>query len=217
MKYRDEILQPPLRLSAYKMEGKPKILWTNPKSEEIISFYPIFLCILQTLYSISDYIQQNCHFLVTTLYNLNLTCQHIQLKENLNYWKQTTNLKKFCTFILYFCVFMDFNCDVVKRNVHVCLGCTKTWNPGISTFCICDHLMYAFCIQTHPYYCMIYLSAWRSPWFYLAMFVSGIMSTHWGVDILFLLCPASHLVSRHFRQQFLSYLYQIWHAGLLGQ
>ena len=27
---------------------------------------------------------------------------------------------------------------------------------------------------------------------------------------------ASHLVSRHFRQQFLSYLYQIWHAGLLG-
>ena len=39
---------------------------------------------------------------------------------------------------------------------------------------------------------------------------------HWGVDILFLLFPASHLVSRHFRQQFLSYLYQIWHAGLLG-
>ena len=39
---------------------------------------------------------------------------------------------------------------------------------------------------------------------------------HWGVDILFSLFPASHLVSRHFRQQFLSYLYQIWHAGLLG-
>ena len=28
--------------------------------------------------------------------------------------------------------------------------------------------------------------------------------------------PASQLVSIHFRQQFLSYLYQIWHAGLLG-
>ena len=28
--------------------------------------------------------------------------------------------------------------------------------------------------------------------------------------------PPSHLVSRHFRQQFLSYLYPIWHAGLLG-
>ena len=39
---------------------------------------------------------------------------------------------------------------------------------------------------------------------------------HWGVDILFLLFPPSHLVSRHFRQQFLSYVYQIWHAGLLG-
>ena len=77
MKYRDEILQLPLRLSAHKMEGKPKILRINPKSEEIISFYPIFLCILQTLYSISDYIEQNCHFLVTTLYNLNLTYQHI--------------------------------------------------------------------------------------------------------------------------------------------
>ena len=40
-------------------------------------------------------------------------------------------------------------------------------------------------------------------------------------DITVLCClgvrrPASHLVSRHFRQQFLSYLYQIWHAGLLG-
>ena len=35
------------------------------------------------------------------------------------------------------------------------------------------------------------------------------MSTHWGVDILFLLFPASHLVSRHFRQQFLSYLYNL--------
>ena len=53
-----------------------------------------------------------------------------------------------------------------------------------------------------------------------------IMSTHWGGGhIIFAfsaVCrpasrrPASHLVSRHFRQYFLSYLYQIWHAGLLG-
>ena len=28
---------------------------------------------------------------------------------------------------------MDFYCDVVKRNVHVWLGCTKTRNPGIGT------------------------------------------------------------------------------------
>ena len=33
---------------------------------------------------------------------------------------------------------------------------------------------------------------------------------HWGVDILFLLFPPSGVT------QFLSYLYQIWHAGLLG-
>ena len=44
---------------------------------------------------------------------------------------------------------------------------------------------------------------------------------HWGGGhIIFAFSavrrPASHLVSRHFRQQFLSYLYQIWHAGLLG-
>ena len=90
MKHRDEILQPPLHLSAHIMEGKPKILGTNPKSEEIISFYPIFLCILRTC---SDYVQQNCHVLVTVIYNLNLACQHKKL--------EITNLKKFCNFISY--------------------------------------------------------------------------------------------------------------------
>ena len=65
MKYRDEILQPPPRLSAHIMEGKPKISGTNPKPEEITSFYPILLCILHTLYSTSDYVEQNCHVLVT--------------------------------------------------------------------------------------------------------------------------------------------------------
>ena len=38
----------------------------------------------------------------------------------------------------------------------------------------------------------------------------------WTYYFCFFRRPASHLVSRHFRQQFLSYLYQIWHAGLLG-
>ena len=38
----------------------------------------------------------------------------------------------------------------------------------------------------------------------------------WTYYFCFFRHPASHLVSRHFRQQFLSYLYQIWHAGLLG-
>ena len=37
----------------------------------------------------------------------------------------------------------------------------------------------------------------------------------WTYYFCFFRRPVSHLVSRHFRQQFLSYLYQIWHAGLL--
>ena len=48
MKYCDEILQLPLPLSAHIMKEKLKILKIYPKSKEIISFYPIFLCILQT-------------------------------------------------------------------------------------------------------------------------------------------------------------------------
>ena len=36
---------------------------------------------LQTLYSTSDYIEQNCHVLVTSLCNLSLACQHIKWKE----------------------------------------------------------------------------------------------------------------------------------------
>ena len=76
------------------MEEKLKLLGTYLESEEIISFYPKFLCILQTLHSTSDYVEQNCHVLVTTVYNFNLACQHIYLKENLKYWKQTGNMKK---------------------------------------------------------------------------------------------------------------------------
>ena len=51
MKYRDGILQLPLRFSAHIMEGKLRILVTNPKSEEIISLYPIVLCTCR-LYSV---------------------------------------------------------------------------------------------------------------------------------------------------------------------
>ena len=40
---------------------------------------------------------------------------------------------------------------------------------------------------------------------------------HSGVDILFLLFPASRrLVSAHFKEKYLSYLYQIWYGCLLG-
>ena len=45
-----------------------------------------------------------------------------------------------------------------------------------------------------------------------------IMSTPLGgVDILFLLFPASGcLVSAHLKEKYLSYLYQIWYGCLLG-
>ena len=49
LKYRNEILQPPLRFSAHIMEGRVKILETYPKSEEIISFYSIFSSIYRLL------------------------------------------------------------------------------------------------------------------------------------------------------------------------
>ena len=42
VKYRDKILQPPLRLPTHIMEGRVKILETYPKYEEIISFFPYF-------------------------------------------------------------------------------------------------------------------------------------------------------------------------------
>ena len=48
LKYRDDILKPPLRLSAHIMEGRVKILETYPKTEEIITFYPHIFVQLQT-------------------------------------------------------------------------------------------------------------------------------------------------------------------------
>ena len=50
---------------------------------------------LQTLYSTNDYVKRTCHVLVMTLYNFNLACQLIKLKENLKYWEQTRNIKKY--------------------------------------------------------------------------------------------------------------------------
>ena len=49
LKYRDEILQPPLHLPTCIMEGRVKILETYAKSEEIISFYPHIFVHLQTI------------------------------------------------------------------------------------------------------------------------------------------------------------------------
>ena len=71
VKYCDKILKPPPCLLTHIMDGRVKVLETYPKSEEIISFYPIFSSIYRLL---QRYIEQNCHVLVTTLYNLNFIC-----------------------------------------------------------------------------------------------------------------------------------------------
>ena len=60
MNYCDKILQPPLRLSAYVMEGKLKILGDYPKSGEM-SFYFIFFVHFADFYR--DYIDQNMFWL----------------------------------------------------------------------------------------------------------------------------------------------------------
>ena len=72
-KYRDEIVKRSLRLSAYLMEGRVKILEEYPKSEEIISF--LSHIDFQTIVAI--YVEQKCHVLDTTLYGLFLTLKHI--------------------------------------------------------------------------------------------------------------------------------------------
>ena len=51
-----DILQQPSHLSTHTIERKLKILETNPKSEEIQYFYPIFLYIS---------LRGNCHVLVS--------------------------------------------------------------------------------------------------------------------------------------------------------
>ena len=58
-KHRDEILQLPLRLSAHIISRKLKILGTDPKFEEIISFFPDIFVHFVDFYS--NYIEQNCH------------------------------------------------------------------------------------------------------------------------------------------------------------
>ena len=77
MKYSDEILQLPLRLSTHVMDERVKILEAYRKSEEIRSFYLVFLYICSVLYS-SDNIEQKCHAYITTVCNLHLDYQHLE-------------------------------------------------------------------------------------------------------------------------------------------
>ena len=59
------------------MEGRDKILETYPKSEEITAFLPNFQAFADFINEYCDYVEQNCHVLVTSIYNLNLACQPI--------------------------------------------------------------------------------------------------------------------------------------------
>ena len=52
LEYCDKILEPPFRLPTHIMEGRVKILETWPKSEEIISFCLIFLCMCRSFIAI---------------------------------------------------------------------------------------------------------------------------------------------------------------------
>ena len=82
-----------------------------------------------------SYVEQDCHVLVTMHHYLNLSAHTIEGK--LKILERNQKSEKILRFYLIFCVFMDFYCDVVKRNVHVWLGCIKTPNPGIGTVLHC--------------------------------------------------------------------------------
>ena len=105
------------------MEGKVKILETYSKSEEMISYF-LRICRIYT-----DYVEQKCHILVTTLSCL---ATH-EMEGKPKYWKQIRNLKKLQTFILYFVHLETFIAMSLSGNIHVWLGCTKTRSPGIGT------------------------------------------------------------------------------------
>ena len=65
------------------------------------------------------------------------------MEEKLEIFETNKKSEESLHFYLIFCAFMDFYFDVVKRNIHVWFGCTKTGIPGLVLFCIVD-LMYTF-------------------------------------------------------------------------
>ena len=81
------------------------------------------------LYSNGDYVEQNCCVLVTTIYN-----PHSHLSAHIIEGKLKilgTNQKS--EEIISFYLVATFIVMLLRGNVHVCLGCTKTWRPRIST------------------------------------------------------------------------------------
>ena len=129
VKYCDEILQLSLRLPTHIMEGRVKILETYPKSEEIISFYPIFssICIYKRC------VEQNCHVLVTTLYtSISLVSTHIN-EGKLKILDRNKKYEDIICFYLKFCAFMSFYCDVVEEMSMFVWDVLKSLSPEFGT------------------------------------------------------------------------------------
>ena len=98
-----------------------------------------------------EFVEKKSHVLVTTLYNLNLACQHIKWKGNVKYWKQIRNLKKLhsFSFIPYFVHLETFIAMSLRATSMSSWGVLKRGVPKSVRFCIGDLLMYIFLIPTH--------------------------------------------------------------------
>ena len=98
-----------------------------------------------------------------TLYNLNLACQHIELEENLKYWKQTKNLKKLDTLSHIFVCLGTVIMILLNRNVHVLVSQVSLPVSGLigavlkcrvlesEWFCT-GNPIYRLLTLTHPYW-----------------------------------------------------------------
>ena len=67
--------------------------------------------------------EQKCHVLVTTLYNLNLACQHILMEGKLKILGTKLKSEEILHVHLTFCAFEDFYYDNIYANdrKHPCL------------------------------------------------------------------------------------------------
>ena len=98
------------------MEGRVRILETYPKSEEIIKLLsPVFMQ-LQTLYSTSDYAEQNCHVFVIRLYRFNSAYQLNIIEGILKIVGTNKKYEEIISFDLILCAFRNFYYSVVKRK-----------------------------------------------------------------------------------------------------
>ena len=108
------------------MEGRVKILETYPKSEEIISFYTQFS---NTVSLYSNYIAM---FWLRLFLPQSLLSAYIT-EGKLKILGTNKKSEEIISLHLIFCAFGHFYCDFLKRKRPVCLGCTRTRSPRIST------------------------------------------------------------------------------------